>query len=223
MVAARRGRLLELDLKSHRCSEISMSTDIALDDGSLEKIRGMVERSEQGLEWPWLFDLHYKIGRQTYRLLCYLYQQSQPDRLSFQATYSWTTGPETGNAASAIDMFDALSQAVGTATFVCSATFKYGSGEATSTVSLPIELPVSDRSGKAEIRGVRVTRTGEQGNIEYSIILDRPGNEEYSYAILFEAQSQMAFETPAELLSRAGNIAGSFIRLKTRKRKESRS
>jgi hypothetical protein len=89
-------------------------------------------------------------------------------------------------------------------TFEVDADFKYSGKKFISRMKLPIKL--SDDDHFDEVRGLRLVKLAE-GRKLFTIIIDRPNNEEFYHTVLFSYVGNMSETLPGLILEEAVNIS----------------
>lgn len=208
---------LRLDLRQHQCTQLILLGTIALDQSKVEALSQMIKAARQRQEWPWVFGERYRAGGGWYFVETFLYPARQTGVLNIQMVFS--RGKEiTPRVAAIAPMLDALSDSETAITVTCNAHFDYAENEGASTVPLPvgsqeaIALPEGPKM-RFQVRGLRITQLDEEGSEDFSIVIDRPTNEEFHHTVSFERISALSDDLPGQLLERASEISGIFFKL----------
>ena len=101
-------------------------------------------------------------------------------------------------------MLSCLMQIKTKLTFEVDADFKYSGKKFISRMKLPIKL--SDEEHFDEVRGLRLVKLAE-GKKLFSLIIDRPNNEEFYHTVYFSYVGNMTKTLPMLILEEAVNIS----------------
>jgi hypothetical protein len=111
------------------------------------------------------------------------------------------------------DLLGALAPLERTAELACLVEFSYPSQRWSSLIRLPLQLS-QWQAPFDEVRGVRLVKLSTGNELEYSAILDRPDNRNYSLSLAFASQSPIEPSVTQRVLAEAAGVARLFIRPK---------
>lgn len=209
------GTSLHLDLGRRHCTQFLLSGSIMPDQSQMETLSGMVKAARQRQEWPWAFGERYRAGSEWYAVETFLFPAKQAGALAIQVVFS--PGRQLSPRAAAVGpMLEVLSNSDVALTVTCRAHFDYPQDEGISTIPLPFGSPeaVAVPEGpkmRFQVRGLRITQVDEEGSEDFSIVIDRPDNEEFHHSVSFERISPLSGELMAQLFDRASEISRIFF------------
>lgn len=92
----------------------------------------------------------------------------------------------------------------------CRVIFMYDNSRYDSAIRLPVALETPAGPEVDEIRGLRLTRT-KDNLVVYSVVIDRPENEDTRHALSFTYQARFSSALPGRIVEEATEISREFV------------
>lgn len=213
----RRTGLLQLDLMAVHCTGFVVKSLAVLEEPIVERIRELVKASRQSEGWPWLFALRYHVERNEYAATATFLPCDQPNLYHLDLDFG-RGGLRHRRAAPLGGLLDILEHSGSAPNMHCVVSFRYQEDDGRTLVPIPInlpsaiDLPATDGM-KLEIRGLRLTQLDRGGDVDYSVIVDRPLGSAIYHSVSFGYVANLSSRLPGELLRRAAGISGGLFAL----------
>ncbi|MCL4552882.1 MAG: hypothetical protein M1305_04935 [Candidatus Marsarchaeota archaeon] len=209
---------LHLDLIPVHCSQLILLTQVSLEEPKIDTLREVVKAARQQRDWPWLFGESYEIDDRQYALEAWLRPKDEVGQeLSvYSLEIEFSIGTVLYRRPAPVrTLFEVVGNSPSTTEIACQAHFHYSEDDGSSLVPLPITtltgtLP-SIGDVRFEIRGLRLTMVDERGDIDYSVVVDRPRNSIFHHNVSFRHPGPVSASVPQVILGRAHDISCSLF------------
>lgn len=133
--------------------------------------------------------------------------EEQLIRISYSAPSVWKPRPGLERVTTILSLLETYPEE---SELSCRVMFLYDNKRYDSLLKLPLALETPSGPEADEIRGLRLTRTRDD-LVLYSLVIDRPENEDTQHALSFTYQGQLSQALPSQVVEEAAEISQGFV------------
>lgn len=213
-MSRRRRDLTRLDLAGVHAVHFCFRAELSLNTGLRERLLAFSVDEDDRQAGRTMFGTPYRRSH-THHFAWGSVERLGDESGPHEVVFSYWAAPEEVPSVSLphiVELIQQLEELPDETKFACHAEFKYPHETfASRWLALPGEVRKRDIVPFDEIRGYRLTRVSN-GDIVYSIIVDRPTNEDIMHSITFSFLSRPASTLPSEIFKYAVSISSDFVR-----------